>query len=215
MNNYSADFDINTFLKSLGKLTDYFQIKICLINEKFAFLQFKVDHPDFVDNKYFKSLCLAEKRLDLTEEVERKRKEELAKNSPLSFAVDFNQRDFNQQNPEIDRSEEAISAFLFSTLSSMDKKKMNYFFLNDDDPTIFVKSTAVYFISGRFTLPRMVMQKHCKTKLCIALRSIYRYYKENVPLNEHSSFIKFLKILPAFENKTNSQIVKSLTRECG
>lgn len=212
MYHYSADFDFDDLHKSLEKFSDYFQKKIFLINERFDFLLFRLAHPDSVNNNYLKCLCLEEKRLDLTEEIERKREETIAKNEALNS---FQNDKTITGNPEIVLTEESMLTAVSSRIAAMDSRGMKYFFRNNGDQEIFFKSVADYFISGKCTPPNLVLQKHCKVKLCIALNSIYRHYRPKTPLNEYSGFIKLLKKLSIFENQSNYQIYKAIIRQNG
>ena len=117
-------------------------------------------------------------------------------------------------NPGKIIDKESVIAYTLAMLNSMHPKKWNYFFFNQTDLNTFLNAIAEYFISGKCIMPPIVLQKLCKTRLCIALNSIYHHYK-GVPVNEFSGILKLLKKLPAFEEQTNHQIYKSLTRSKG
>jgi len=215
MNTHSADFDIDIVLNTLETIADYFGQKKFVINKIFAYKLYRLFHPDIVDEKYLEALKLIGKRLDSTSELEKKRYKAISKISLSTPPNVANNDKISPGNNPVILSAEAIISFAYNRMVVMDNRKMNYFFLNDNDSNIFLNALAEYFVSGKFTLPNMVLQKHCKTKLCIALNSIYRYCRNDVPLNEYSGFIKFLKFLPAFKNQTNHQVYKSLKRELG
>lgn len=195
MNTNSAEFTYDAFKNNLDTITDFFAKQIFVINNIFDFKQYVLFHSDDPD-KYPKSLRLEKKRYKSTSKIEQKRLEALQ----LAHSVSLNCPSNNQicpENPAIILTLEAVTAFILSRINAMDKKHWKYFFLNETDRDIFVKAVAEYFINGTFTMPGMMLQKLCKTQLCIVLNSIHRYYK-GVPLNEYSGFIKLMKILPVF-----------------
>jgi len=222
MNNYSAIFNIDIFLDTLKNISDYFEKKIYIIEEKFNFLQFRISHPGSVDNNYFKSICLEEKKLDIIEALERKKEMSSAIKETL-ISIHNSSEVYSNAEPVNSNASSTTTAGRFKSLEEIYKycdEKINeqsssiwsYFFYSKQDSFILLNTFSEYFFSGSIDPDFvMIMKPRCKTKLCSAINAIYYRFGDGC-LKYNNEFLSLLQKLSVFKKDSQTQIYNSVIR---
>lgn len=105
-----------------------------------------------------------------------------------------------------------IRKFIVEKIDAIHPSKWQYAFMTKDDYNLFLDLLTNFFSNNEVDYNReIVLQDHCKTRLCHVLNSIYRNFCRS-PLKKDKYFLNFLKFLSIFKDQTTSQIYSDISR---
>lgn len=96
---------------------------------------------------------------------------------------------------------------------NFDEKGWGYAFENENDYKTFVDLLSNFFEYKNYTIPKNIirLKRMCKTKLAKLLGEIHKESSEN-KLRNDIQFFKIIRVLNHFQNETEQDLYKALTR---
>lgn len=116
-----------------------------------------------------------------------------------------------ESDTNIDRTKNIIIA----KFAALDKNKGGlYAFDNDKDYNLFVEMLTCFFTYQHYDLPNQTirLKKGCKTRLAKTLGDIHRELSNEKSLKGDDNFFVIVKKLNQFENESDLELYKALTR---
>ena len=212
MNNH--DFDFDALLNTFENISDYHAKEIFVIDKIFAFKIFKLTHPEFIDNKYLKSLKLLRKRLFSIFKAERKKQKihhqsitDITDNVCSDNIFNLSGNNAPTENIEVTRK------YIHDKFCSIDLTKSKYIFRSDSDFSL-ISNVLTDFCAYKHPvlLADVILQPHCKTRLCSILNTIYHRFRNGI-LNKDTEFLNIVSHLSVFKGLTNGQIATDIMRK--
>lgn len=103
---------------------------------------------------------------------------------------------------------------IIETIANIDKKGWQYAFISEQDYNLFTDLLTNFFEYKSYTLPEKTIQlkRTCKTKLAKALGEIHKELSNENKLTTDTNYFKLIRVLNHFENETEGDLYKALTR---
>lgn len=141
-------------------------------------------------------------------------------NECINEAIDnyFNYPHTSKTYHEDEPAPEVVNTELFKQIrqrfEAMDKKGYQYAFRTEDEFCNFCNVLALYFDNGTFNdIETIQLNPRTKTRIASTLNSIYsKFIKDDLSLKTNKDFFRIVRFLAPYQEKTDNEIYKALTR---
>jgi hypothetical protein len=134
------------------------------------------------------------------------------KNELISF-IDNLLNKPEKKEEELTEPQNQTKKIIEDNFNNMDEQGWEYAFRHKEDYKSFVDLLTKFFEQREYKLPDNIikLKRDCKTKLAKTLRDIHRDLSEH-KLRTDYNFFEIIRILNHFENLSNNELEKVLTR---